>query len=100
MLVTINTNNKNVDWASKGVNRIAQNVFNLISTYKYEVAFDRTLGIDRSFIDKPLPIAISEATVQIYNIVAEREPRATVESVDFLFLDDKGNLNFKVVIEV
>jgi len=100
LLVTINTKDSNLDWTAKGIDRIAQNVFNLISTYKYEVAYDRTLGIDSSFIDKPLPIAIAEATAQIYDVIAEREPRATIESVDFIEIDKEGNFQFKVVVDI
>lgn len=100
MLVTINTKNIPLDWTAKGINRIAQNVFNLISTIKYEVAYDRTLGLDGSFIDAPLPVAIAQLTAQIYDIVAEREPRATVKSVDFKSIDDTGNLQFEVVVDI
>lgn len=100
MLVTINTENFALDWTASGINRIAQNVFNLISTFKYEVAYDRTLGIDSSFLDKPLPILIAQATAQVYDIVAEREPRATVKSVDFISIDNDGNLQLKVVIDI
>lgn len=100
MLVTINTQNFKLAWEAKGTDRIAQNVFNLISTFKYEVAYDRTLGIDGSFIDAPLPIAIVQLTAQIYDIIAEREPRAVVESVDFASIDDNGNLQFEVVVDI
>jgi phage baseplate assembly protein W len=100
MLVTINTQNFKLAWDAKGIDRIAQNVFNLITTFKYEVAYDRTLGLDGSFIDKPLEIAIAQATAQIYDIVAEREPRATVKSVDFKSIDDLGNLQFEVVVDI
>lgn len=100
MLVSINTQNFKLAWNAKGINRIAQNVFNLISTFKYEVAYDRTLGIDGSFIDKPLTIAIAMATAQIYDIVAEREPRASVTDVNFISVDDTGNLQFEVVVDI
>ena len=100
MIVTINTQTFKLAWHAKGIDRIAQNVFNLISTFKYEVAYDRTLGLDGSFIDKPLSIAIAQVTAQIYDIVAEREPRATVKSVDFISIDDTGNLELEVVINI
>ena len=100
MLITINTGNFILDWTATGINRIAQNVFNLISTFKYEVAYDRTLGIDGSFIDSPLLKAITQATAQIYDIIAEREPRASVTDVNFISVDDTGNLQFEVVVDI
>jgi hypothetical protein len=99
MLIEIN-NDFNIDWTAKGINRIAQNVFNLLTTWKYEVAYDRTLGIDGTFRDKPFQEAISQATAQIYDIVAEREPRAIVKNVEYKSVDDAGNLEFRVVIDV
>ena len=100
MLVTINTQNFKLAWNAKGIDRISQNVFNLISTFKYEVAYDRTLGIDGSFIDSPLLKAITQATAQIYDIIAEREPRASVTDVNFISVDDTGNLQFEVVVDI
>ena len=100
MIIRINTEKFKLEWDAKGINRIVQNVFNLISTFKYEVAYDRTLGLDGSFIDTPLLIAISQATEQIYDIIAEREPRATVMEVNFISIDDTGNLQFEVVIDI
>ena len=100
MLITINTKNFKLAWQAKGTDRIAQNVFNLISTFKYEVAYDRTLGLDGAFLDNPLPIAIAQATAQIYDIIAEREPRAKVTDVNFISVDDTGNLELEVVIEI
>lgn len=100
MLIEIATNDATIDWSAKGVNRVAQNVYNLITTIRYEVAYDRTLGLTAAFVDKPLPIAISEATAEIYEIVSEREPRATVQDVEFIGTDNEGNMQFKVVIDV
>jgi phage baseplate assembly protein W len=89
-----------IDWAAKGADEIVQNVFNLLNTGKYEVAYDRTLGISRDFVDMPLTEAVALVTAQIYDVIAEREPRANVEEVTFTGVSDTGDLNFKVVIEV
>ena len=98
IMYTANPNRLN--WAVTGTERILQNVMNLLSTEKYEIAYDRTLGIDKSFIDKPLQEAVSMATAQIYDVISSREPRASVESVDFVGLDEEGNMNFKVVLNI
>jgi phage baseplate assembly protein W len=100
MQITINTENVQLDWAAKGIDRIAQNVHNLITTKKYEVAYDRTLGINPSFIDQPFQTAISEMTAQIYEIISEREPRVTIVSVEYISVDIDGNMQIKVVIEI
>jgi hypothetical protein len=100
MQATINTGDTKLDWGAKGINRIAQNVKNLTRTYKYEVAYDRTLGIDPTFVDKPIQNAISDVTAQIYELVSEREPRAIVLSVEFDSVDLAGNMQFRVVNEI
>jgi phage baseplate assembly protein W len=100
VLIEIDTSSRQLDWTVKGTDRVAQNVYNLITTLMYEVAFDRTLGIKGDFIDKPLQIAIAEVTAEIYDAISEREPRAIVKSVEFSEIDNDGNMQFKVVIEV
>lgn len=101
MLVVINTSEPQlINWGASGSEEIAQNVFTLISTFKYEVAYDRTLGLRSDFVDMSLAEAIAFITAQIYSVVDEREPRATVESVDFLDVSKDGNMIFRVVIDV
>jgi hypothetical protein len=101
MLIAIDTSAvAEIDWGASGGNEIAQNVLTLIKTFKYEVAYDRTLGIRSDFVDMPLPESIAFITAQIYAVVDEREPRATVEDVEFIQVSDDGNLIFKVVIDV
>lgn len=101
MQVEINTwDTPIIDWGADGVNAVVQNVFNLVNTMKYEVAYDRTMGIDQDFQDAPLPESIALVTAQIYAVVGQREPRATVQEVTYTGLSIEGNMNFKVVIEV
>lgn len=101
MLVVIDTSEAvEINWGASGIDEISQNVLTLINTLKYEVAYDRTLGLRRDFVDMPLTEAISFITAQIYAVVDEREPRATVEDVGFISVDENGNMIFKVVIDV
>ncbi|TCZ73062.1 hypothetical protein E0485_21835 [Paenibacillus albiflavus] len=101
MQITINTSEAlTIDWGAKGVTEIVQNVFTLINTFKYEVAYDRTLGVAPDFIDLPQPEAITLATTQIYSVIDEREPRATIKDVSFLGLSEDGDMIFKVVIDI
>lgn len=101
MIITIDTSTPNkLDWGSKGAQRIAQNVFNLIRTWKYEVAYNRVMGMDPSLLDKPLKASVAEYTSQVYQVVSRYEPRATVKEVKFLGANDEGVMDFRVVIEV
>lgn len=99
-IITINTQGSALDWAARGVNRIAQNVLNLISTWRYEVAYNRTLGIDPSIIDKPAPVAAALYTAEVYKLVQEYEPRARVSSVRYNGITPDGNIDAEVVIEI
>lgn len=94
------TNDSTINWTAKGIDRILQNVRNLINTCRYEIAYDRTLGIDSSVLDKPLDQAVALYTADIYRLIRSREPRVQIKSVVFLGADDEGNMNFKVVVEI
>ena len=98
--VTMETNKGiKLDWNANGINNIVQNVHNLINTFRYEVAYDRTKGIDPSILDKPATQAKALYISEIYRMINTYEPRAKVKQVDFVELND-GNMQFKVVIEV
>lgn len=101
MLIEIDTSKSvPLDWSAGGVDRIAQNVKNLISTWRYEVAYNRTLGIDPEIMDKPSDVAAALYAAEVFRIVADNEPRATVKEVKYIGVDDSGNMHFKVVIDV
>ncbi|MEB3103091.1 hypothetical protein [Ferviditalea candida] len=101
MLIEINTAQPPaIDWGATGAKEIAQNVYHLLNMMKYEVAYDRTLGVRPDFQDAPLQEAISLYTAQVYAVISEREPRATVQEVTFTGIVEEGNLSFKVVIEI
>jgi phage baseplate assembly protein W len=88
-----------INWNAKGRDRIIQNTINLINTLKYEVAYDRTLGLSGTFIDKPMDIAIADATAEIYEIISEMEPRATVKEVNCLGIFNE-EIQFEVVMDI
>lgn len=101
MQAIINTSDKfTIDWGATGTAEIIQNVMNLIRTFKYEVAYDRTLGLTPDFQDRPLQEAVALTIAQIYELIEQREPRATVEEVSFIDVSNDGDLSFKVVIEL
>lgn len=51
MIYTIKPGSGNLNWSAHGVDRILQNVQNLLSLAAYEVAFDRTRGLPTSLMD-------------------------------------------------
>jgi hypothetical protein len=89
-----------LNWAAKDEERIIQNVRNLISTWRYEVAYDRTKGLDPGIMDKPTVEASAQYISEIYRLVEDYEPNAEVKSVTPIGIDDEGQIDFKVVIEI
>ncbi len=100
MICEVFSNDSNINWTAKGVERILQNVKNLMNTWRYEIAYDRTLGIDPAILDMPQDKAIARYTAEIYRLVNTNEPRANVKSVTYTGSDGEGNMNFKVVVEI
>jgi hypothetical protein len=99
--VVINTaDHFEIDWGARGYEAIVQNVMTLINTQIYEVAYDRLLGLPGKFLGRPLPEAIAIAAAEIYDVISSHESRATVRDVEFTGVDDDGNLQFRVVIEI
>jgi hypothetical protein len=100
MTYKINTSNGDLDWKAGGDERVIQNVINLINTYRYEVAYDRTLGISKDFIDMPGEEAKTQAISEIMDLIDEREQRATIVEISDINIDDDGNINIRMVIDV
>ena len=101
MQYTIDTSQKmNINWNATGKEKIVQNVFNLINTFKFEVAYNREKGISPDILDKPINVLAAGYIAEVYRLVEDYESRAKVESVKFIGADDNGNAQFKVVIDV
>lgn len=89
-----------LNWSAKGKERIIQNVFIAIYTWKYEVAYNREFGIIQTLMDKPLDTAEAIYTSEVFRVVNEYEPRADIKEVKFIGVDENGNMQFKVVIDI
>ncbi|WP_069997746.1 hypothetical protein [Cellulosilyticum sp. I15G10I2] len=101
MLYEIDTSQEfKLDWTAKDTQRTLQNVRNLISTWRYEVAYDRTKGLDPNILDMPFDDAVALYVAEVYRLIETYEPNATVQSVTPIGLDSFGNISLKVVIEV
>lgn len=63
---------------------IMQNVAVILATQKFSVPLDRGLGLQMTFLDKPVPAARPLAIGEIMDAIEEGEPRVRVKEVDFL----------------
>lgn len=89
-----------IKWGAKGAERILQNVVNLINTLTYEIAYARTVGISSDYIDLPSPQSAAVAANDIRELISLREPRATVENVEYLGVTETGSMRMRVVINI
>lgn len=92
------SNKEPLNWGAKGHDRILQNISNILSTFKYEVAYDRTFGRDPQNIDKPLNKSLSAIITETYDLIKKHEPRVTVKDVEVDSID--GDIIIKVVVEI
>lgn len=100
MAVVIDTSGKNnLNWGATGLERKAQNVLNLINTWRYEVAYNRTLGINPDVLDKPAPLAAALYTAEVQRIIQDNEPGIKIKSIDINGISSDGNIDAVVVIE-
>lgn len=77
---------------------IMQNVAVILATPKFSVPLDRGLGLQMTFLDKPVPAARPLAIGEIMDAIEEGEPRVRVKEVDFLENEMIGR--FVPVVEV
>lgn len=100
MQYTINTSNPQIDWNATGSERTLQNITNLINTWRYEVAYDRTKGLNPEILDKPAYDSIPLFTAEIYRIIETYEPGVRLISVNVVNIDAFGHINFEVVVDI
>lgn len=91
--------NQKIDWNVKGINRTLQNISNLLNTFMYEVAYDRTMGRDPSNIDKPLNKMIPAVISETYDLIQEYEPDVEIETIEIIN-SLEGDPVIKVVIKL
>lgn len=96
---TIYSNSIELNWNAKGIERIIQNVGNLLNTYIYEVAYNRQMGRDSGNFDRPLPVLIAAAIEETFDLIQDYEPRATVVDVEYIGIEDNIPV-LKVVLKV
>lgn len=92
-------NSSKINWASKGTNRVLQNIANLLNLARYEVPYDRTRGLDLSTLDLPANEASEIIKADITELITEYEPRAKIVDADVSF-DGMGDVVLKVVVDI
>jgi len=89
-----------LNWNAADDERIIQNVRNLISTWRYEVAYNRTKGLDPRIMDMPAESAKALYIAEIYRLIGTYEPNAIIKDVKLLSINSDGQINVKVVVEI
>ena len=101
MIVTIDNSKEFVlDWSAKGNDRIIQNIYNILNTYKYEVAYNRDLGISPDIIDKDIETMKSMITEELFDNIKKYEPRATLKAVNVKTITEHGEVIAEIKIEI
>jgi len=90
----------NLDWTATGNARKIQNVLNLISTWRYEVGYDRTKGLDPTILDRPALEAKAMYTAEIYRLIQTYATDVTLKNVNVSAISSEGDIEAKVVIEI
>ena len=95
------TNNSNLPWGkAKGTDRIIQNVKNILNTYKYEVAYNRNLGISPDILDKDVETMKSIIMEDLFDNIKQYEPRAKLKAVDIKEITADGAISAVITIEI
>ena len=104
MIVKLNTgdnNSSNLPWGNaKGNDRIIQNVQNILNTYKYEVAYNRNLGISPDIIDKDVETMKSIIMSDLFDNIKQYEPRAKLRAVEIKEITSDGVISAVITIEI
>lgn len=101
MAIEIDTRNYDeLTFSGTGHDRIIRNVINLIKTMRYEVPYDRTRGIDSSVLNMPYNQMLAIVTSQIIQVVSRYEPRARVIEVKNFSINEDGDCECEVVLDI
>lgn len=75
-----------------GLTAICQNIRMIILTLSWSVPLDRAFAHDGRMVDSPAPNATARLTGQLIDAIEKYEPRVEVESVEFVYHDQAGQL--------
>lgn len=100
MELIIDNSSGRLNWRAKGNERIVQNILNILNTYKYEVAYNRGLGISADILDKDAETVKSIIMENLFDDIKRYEPRALLKAVDVQSVSDDGHITAVITIEV
>lgn len=82
---------------------ILQNIRTILNTCVGTVPLARDLGITWDFVDMPLPVVKARFQAAVIDAIAEQEPRANVQAVEFEENTDDamdGKLTPRVIVSI
>ena len=88
------------NWSARGDERIRQNVRNLLSLMRYELAYNRTMGLPAGIIDLPADEAAARYAAEAAALIQRGEPRAKILSASRAGAAETGQLIFEVVMQI
>lgn len=100
MKVTIRSDDATINWNASGVDRIVQNVKNILRTRPFEVPFMPQMGVNHNFIDSTPQMIKSELATHVTQVINEFEPRASVIDITIESCDENGDYVIAVELEV
>ncbi len=95
----IGTARSPIDWNVRGTARIAQNAQNLLCTWMYEVAYERTKGVDPRIVDLPFEQAKIKMKSEIYRVIGTYEPLAEIKDI-FVDGTNIGDMRVEVALDI
>ena len=100
MAITIRAGGESLpDWKKRGRERILQNVQNLTALTRYEVAYNRTLGLSPDLLDLPAGALEARYAAELTELIEDNEPRAVVRELSGFSVSPKGEVICEVVID-
>lgn len=73
-----------LDFNATGIREITQNIVVLMLTPIMSQGLDRELGLDMSFVDRPIPVARNMLVAEITERLHQFEDRVEIADVEFL----------------
>ena len=101
MIYKIKSNDERImNWNATGEERIVQNVLNIIRTRKYEIPFNRQMGINPDYIDDSIENNRADIINDVYNNIEKYESNVEILKVEIESSDTNGDIIIAVEIEV
>lgn len=79
---------------------VMQNIWFILSSLEFDCPLERELGLNGSFIDKPIEVSKALLTADIYDKVEKFEPRAEIVEISFDIDYDTGKITPTVEVEI